>query len=59
MNKNMILRNTVTQFEQEEIMEGVAYEFDILTYRYNSGDRFDMDHKDYYLPFLEVFKVWK
>lgn len=51
------LRNTVTQFEQEEIMEGVAYEFDILTYRYNSGsDHFDMDHKDYYLPFLEVFK---
>lgn len=55
--KEYDLRHTVSQFEQDEIIDGIAYEFDILTYRYNSGsDHFDIDHKDYYVPFLEIFK---
>lgn len=51
------LENTVKQFEKYEIIDGISYEFDIVTYRYNSGsDHFDMDHKDYYFPYLEIFK---
>lgn len=54
---SIIVYKNVSYAYFKDIIEGVAYEFDILTYRYNSGsDHFDMDHKDYYLPFLEVFK---
>lgn len=51
------LEDTVEQFEEEKIIDGVAYEFDIMTYRYNQySDHFDVDHKDYYYEYLDTFK---
>lgn len=51
------LENTVKQYDLDEIIDGVAYEFDIMTYRYNKeSDHFDMDHKDYYNEYLDTFK---
>lgn len=51
------LDQTVKQFEKFDIIEGVSYEFDIMTYRYNyASDNFDQDHQTYYNKYLDTFK---
>ena len=51
------LDDTVEQYDIDEIIEGVAYEFDIMTYRCNKESaHFDVDHKDYYNEYLDTFK---
>lgn len=52
------LDGTVRQFEKYDIIDGISYDFDILTYKYNRGsEHFDVDHKDYYYPYIEIFRI--
>lgn len=48
---------TVEEIEKFDIIEGVSYEFDIMTYRYNPySDSCDKDSNGFYNDFVNVFK---
>lgn len=50
------LETTVAQIEKYEIIDGISYQFDIQTYRYNaSSDNHDIDHCSYYEPYIKDF----
>lgn len=50
------LEATVEQFDSFKVIDGVCYELDIMTYRYNIySDNFDKDHQDYYERYLDLF----
>lgn len=54
---NELLEYTVEELERYEIIDGISYRFDIMTYKYNpSSDSFDADSNGYYDCFLELFK---
>lgn len=56
-DENFLYSTVVRQFEKYGTIGGISYEFDILTYRYNRhSDHFNVDHKDYYFPYIEIFK---
>ncbi|HBC98190.1 MAG TPA: hypothetical protein DC053_00555 [Lachnoclostridium sp.] len=49
--------DTVEEIEKFDIIEGVSYEYDIMTYRYNPySDSYDKDSNDFYNGFVNVFK---
>ncbi len=56
-NNEFYLESTVKHIEKYEIIDGIPYTFDVLTYRYNgSSDNFDKDHCSYYNSNIEIFK---
>lgn len=47
----------VEELEHFEIIDGISYDIDIMTYKYNPySDSFDTDSNGYYNSFIEVFK---
>jgi len=51
------LEDTVEEEIVDDIIEGVSYQYDIMTYRYwPHSDNFDRDHIEYYNNYLDVFK---
>ncbi|HAK42167.1 MAG TPA: hypothetical protein DCM59_04935 [Clostridium sp.] len=53
----LYLDSTVEELEQYDILDGISYTFDIMSYRYSpSSDSFDKDSNSYYTGFLEIFK---
>lgn len=51
------LDSTVEELEKYEIIDGVSYRFDIMSYRYQPySDSFDKDSNSYYSSFLQIFK---
>lgn len=55
--KEEYLNCLVENLNFSNTIDGVPYEFDIMTYFYNpSSDSFDVDSVHYYKPYLDIFK---
>lgn len=58
LSSNYKLPDFVVDYCQDKVIDGLSYNVDLKIYNYHIfSDHFDIDHQDYYRPYISNFKL--